>query len=342
MPIDDALEDIDDGKGKKQRRQKNINIKIDMAEIISKHIDKVNELIYETEEEIDEEIGTDEESEKTEGEEMRLDKDQILTFAKWIKFTYGCKLDIMPIPRKEMLGLLSEQDSDFKELLEVSDMSKYLDDPVNITNRDAYSKISEFTDISKIIDFEQIKSFLAWGAKVIISDLDYLSLFIKEGETLRRYAEITGKAPKKKYIIDVEEGGLLLLDTEFKPFDSKTLAQFCKKTGINEVHEMVRETTDLLEFFRQNYSEDKTSMDKEYVSKVRNELFDRLRKYHPDLVCEENTASRVEQLPPDYEDFDELPEPPEEEAPEPPEDDGDEPYPKGFPADPKSNPPYEF
>ena len=213
MPIDDALKDMDGEK--KKKKQESASTAFDMDEIIISHIDKANEFIDEAEKE----SGTK--------EEIKLDKNQILPFTKWIKFTYGCKLDIMPIPRKEMLEILSEQDSDFKELLEVSDMSKYLGDSVVITNFDVYNKISEFTDISKIIDFEQIKSFLGWGTKIIIPGLDYLSLFIKEGETLRRYAQETGKAPKKKYIIDVEEN-LLLLDKEFKPFDSKSLANFCK------------------------------------------------------------------------------------------------------------------
>jgi hypothetical protein len=189
------------------------------------------------------------------------------------------------------------------------------------------------TDISKVIDFEQIKTFSTTGSRTTIHDLKYLSLFIREGEKLRKYAQETGNAPAYK-ILELDGCHFMGFHAEFNPFDSKSLTSFCKKTGVTEIREMVKETVELLEYFRQNNNSNNSKGNLQfYITEIRKDLFSRLSKYHPELVYEHKNNSGLEE---------EIPKEDADEAPEPTEEGGDEPYPKGFPADPKSNPPYEF
>lgn len=202
---------------------------------------------------------------------ISFDDEKMSAFAKCMRFNENFETVLKPIPQKELAELISRQDPEFKELAEVSNAAEYIDNPCDITCRKNYEKLNFVTKMNEIIDFEQIKIFGVLGRTVIIPNLDYLSMFIKEEEKLRRYA----KEIKEEY-----QTGAILTITNLKitvdpelSFNTSTLIDFCRLTGINDIKNMIDEVYDLFQGIQKINN----------APKLRQYLFKRIKKYYPEL-----------------------------------------------------------
>lgn len=266
MPIDDALKEINSGKEKPPQSDPSC---FGIKEILRSHFKAYNKIWL----------------------DAGCDIEKIIAFEKWIKFNEDCELTIAPIPRNELVELLGKYDPGFKELMETSDMYEFIDDPCNICVKKQYEKLKELTNIQQVITDHNIAGFNAQGQLIIIPDLEYMSIFIKEGEKLRKYAQGIKENYTLHAIIKID-GIDIQIEPNFKPFSTRAMAEFCKRTGTKEVKGMVREVSELitaayeLKNLHQEKNEDDEFLEKDAAVRIgllKFYLFSKLNEYHPEL-----------------------------------------------------------
>lgn len=271
MPIDDALKEINSGKEKPQDSKPQSDPScFGINEILHSHFKAYNKIWL----------------------DAGCDIEKIIAFEKWIKFNEDCELTIAPIPRNELVELLGKYDPGFKELMETSDMYEFIDDPCNICGKKQYEKLKELTNIQQVITDHDIARFNARGQLIIIPDLEYMSIFVKEGEKLRRYAQGIKENYNLLAIIKID-GTDIQIEPNFKPFSTRAMAEFCKRTGIKEVKGMVREVSELITaaYECKNLHQEKNEDDAEFLEEdaalrigmLKFYLFSKLNEYHPEL-----------------------------------------------------------
>jgi len=197
--------------------------------------------------------------------------DFVKKFSKYIKF--GQSLDVhIKVPKKELIEIINTLSTSLACLLAETDLGDYIPPVFFPASVDAYKKIPDYLNMKNTLDNNGLRSFVETATRYFVVDsLEFLSLFIIEGEKLRKYAEVV-KSPNVNYIsID---GSKLYVNYK-EPFHINALKKFYDETGIREIRDMISEVEGLIKQMRSYSSE---------AYDAKKELFSRLQQYNPDLT----------------------------------------------------------
>ena len=279
MPIDDALKEID-GNEKKKEPEKTLPV-TGTSSYYQKpwHEDAMKSYIAALN--------------KNNDSHMKFDASVIELYAPWIKFDITLSSKITAVPKKRMIEVFKSRCSkETKELLESSDLNELLEEQILsnffVTADNYYESFPDWMKFKETVGYFDLKIFEKLQYVVLVPDLDYLSIFIKDGAVLREYAKTYHqqyqKTNKTSNIIEIDINAFIQTsnvwaDTLFSP---ELLAKFCKETGIKNIKSMVYEVDSILK--KAHELMNASPRDLREVENFRMHLYEKAKKYNPDLV----------------------------------------------------------
>lgn len=287
MPIDDALEDLkksDKGKEKKKKEEKK---KPEPAP------EEKSDYLTPWHEDVMKPYLKALESRAVDMHDDNFDLSVVKLYAPWIRLDDGLRSKICPIPKKRTIEIFKDKcTSDIKELIDNSDfdelLEKEIEDPFIVHKFESYEKIPNALRFKETMGLYSADVFnTTLGHDLVIPDLNYMSLFVEDGETLREYAKMFYKSHKRptwSNLVSIPHNGYMQTDLAVTVlFDTESLAKFCKTTGIKKVGGMVHEVEEILQ--KANELSKAHMQNPNDIQKFRQEyLFKKLLKYNKDLV----------------------------------------------------------
>lgn len=202
--------------------------------------------------------------------------------ADFIRFNNRFTVNFGKVSRDEAVRVLSGLSPDLKSLLEGTDLRTAIPEPFQITS-DYYKfpvRLSEFG-----IELEQLRNFqYLTRMNIVIPNLEFLSLFIKDGEKLRQYANIRGR--KEDFIAKIVPTWFEDFKSEFQgaePFSTEDLKKYKDTFNDDNIADIILETRKLYENIRRcanRESYERRTALGEYLS-------GELKEHNPQLVYEE-------------------------------------------------------
>lgn len=210
-----------------------------------------------------------------------FDEKKIELFHEFIRFKDKCSVVITGINKNQIIQLVKEKNPSLIYLLEKTDLGEELKFPEKWQMTELYSYIKNqylIETLQDVLPYKDIVDFENASKSIVgVPDLDYLSLFIKEGEKLRKYSQHAKNTIKLEKPLIIIHGNRLMLNFDKKIFNSDNLKRFCEETGITEIKEMINEIYNLntvLEHYRRL----------EDVESAKKALFERLQTNTPSLI----------------------------------------------------------
>lgn len=262
MTIDKALEGISAGENKEEKKTSEQATNPDsITEIMKQYPVELSELVQ--------------------VEEDKFQGSSIQPFCRYLRFDKNLALVLNPIPLEEVISYLSLQDNDMGYLLNNTNLRKLFPDPFKVNDLTHYEDIPSFLNIKTALRYAHLFRAGETSNKLfVIPDLSFMSLFIKNGETLRGYAK-TFELPTRNFFILISRMGQK--DVAYKaiePFSTESIKRFHVATGVDEVADMVCETEDLISNLKA------WNKHVDAVEGAKQSLFERLKQYNPGLVYE--------------------------------------------------------
>src|SRR3989338_1700842 len=199
-------------------------------------------------------------------------------YLPWFRFQKNLLPSFVPLTKPELINLVSDLDVDLGYLLKETDFSALL---LNTTHIDIPS--GEYNELELLLQKDKISHFVKDVGPNFFSipNYEFLSLFINEGDKFRRCAELSNWESDKYLALSEFEIPLRKVVLHFFKMPSKTeLKNFCEQTGVKEIKEMYCDLVELFEFISNYNGTPDTDI-------VKSNLFDRLSKYHPELILTE-------------------------------------------------------
>jgi hypothetical protein len=292
MPIDDALEDLkkadkDKGKEKKKKEEKK---KPEPAP------EKKPDYLTPWHEDVMKPYLGALESRAKDMHDDKFDLSVVKLYAPWIRLDDELRSKICPIPKKRVIELFKERcESSVGELMENSDfdelLEKELEDPFFVHESEFYVNIPNALRFKETMGLYSADVFnTKLGYDLVIPDLNYLSLFVEDGATLREYAKMFYKSHKRptwSNLVSISQDNRFMQTdlTNTVLFDTESLAKFCKSTGTKKISGAVREAEEIMQQMAElSNAHMQNSHD---IQRFRQEyLFKKLIKYNPDLAVE--------------------------------------------------------
>ncbi|MBI5066394.1 hypothetical protein HZA97_09245 [Candidatus Woesearchaeota archaeon] len=223
---------------------------------------------------------------KDKGQKTPFNPDKVALFADRMKFKEGCVPVIEPMSKLEVLEIMKQEDSEIYELVTQTDFEEYIPRFFNPT-QDSLT-IQGIFNLNKILYTEDLKQFGNSSNIFVMPNFAFASLFIEEEKMLKKYLRIMGDTNKNLAVMknssdNFGDASYITYADPLPDFlSAKSLLQFHRKTGEKQIRKMFEETKQVIKLFEDAV---RYSVKDWQVKNLRSELFNRLKKYHPELTC---------------------------------------------------------
>ncbi len=175
-------------------------------------------------------------------------------FYEYIRFNSDLSIYFAPVPRDDLVAIFKGQDSDLCSILDKTDLCNIFPDKFFLDREESYAKLPMF--LREKISLDNLLKFkYATNDNFVIPSLSFLSFFIKDGETLRRYTQVVDDVDSSilflSKVIFVKDKTATngqkkcLLFNQFY-FNLESMKKFYDSTGIGKIETMVEDTSTLL------------------------------------------------------------------------------------------------
>lgn len=194
-----------------------------------------------------------------------------------IRFDRGLCAHIGGIPRSEIPRVIGEQNPTLKSLLEETDLKESIPDPFFITDYSHYKIFPVSLERETGLEYYHFVNFeKSASTRFVIPNIQFMSLFIENGQDLRDYATITAELRNKPIFSATLKpfGNQYILDKEFEPFNSRDLKNFhdaYKDYKDREVSPMINQVKNLIKIINEP----------EYATE---KLYRYLKQHNPQLI----------------------------------------------------------
>ncbi len=203
------------------------------------------------------------------------------SIGRYMKFAEDFEMKIIAIEKESLIDILNRKSQLFKILVGSTDIKSLIPEYFTLNELNSYNALLNCKEIEKILHYQSMQKVQEYSRQLFtISNLSIMSLFIEEGEKLRKYEAINGVP--QYYIFEVRNQKVSKWN-EYPPFSLQELLNFQQETGICDIKNMIEQVQELKNLLDSYISPTQTI---EKIKEIKRILFERLAKYNPILVYE--------------------------------------------------------